>query len=249
MQRFFFNTQPLIPGRLQISQKTLLHHFFVLRLQQGDQIKLFDGKGNESQATILEIKKQTAIIEILKIKTINRELPYKTKLLQGLCSNEKMDWIIEKAVELGISNIQPIICRKSLTKLSETKSSLRLVHWQKRIISACEQCGRNVVPTISLPLHFIHWTNTELISKPRNHNKQYYILSPGTLNSFSSIIPPIYPEEVEILIGPEGGFTNEEIELAKLRGYKMVTMGPRILRTETAGITILAALAAHWQVF
>lgn len=249
MQRFFFDTQPLKIGRLCISDQNLLHHFRVLRLQRGDHINLFDGNGRESQAVITELDRRTATVNIKSTKIINRELPFHTCLVQGLCSSEKMDWLIEKTVELGVCKIQPIICTRSTAKIAEKKMLAKLEHWQKRIVSACEQSGRNVLPTIAQPVPFTKWLAKKNFSTQPCAEKLLFVLSPNTTTSFKENVPKKQPNQVEILIGPEGGLTNEEADSAILHGYKPITIGPRILRTETAGITMLSALATYWNSF
>lgn len=249
MQRFFFNTQPLVIGDLHILNQELLHHFRVLRLQKGDHINLFSGDGKESQATIIDLNKQAAIVNIKKIITINRELPFQICLVQGLCANEKMDWLIEKSVELGVYNIQPIICSKKLVKIIEKKAPTKQRRWNKQIISACEQCGRNVLPTIGLPVSFEKWITHSPLKERETNNALFFILSPGNTTPFKDTIPKKQPNYVEILIGPEGGFSKQELDFAELRGYKPITMGPRTLRTETAGIAMISALSTYWNAF
>ncbi|HEV2611997.1 MAG TPA: 16S rRNA (uracil(1498)-N(3))-methyltransferase, partial [Noviherbaspirillum sp.] len=165
--------------------------------------------------------------------------PYAITLAQGLPEGSKMDWIIEKAVELGAAAIQPLAAQRCVTRLSAERAEKKMLHWQGVITAAAEQCGRNRLPQLAEPANFSTW----LTRKELHHR---ILLTPRAEQSLSDWARHHPPQAVTLLIGPEGGFTDQEEELALSAGTLPLSIGPRVLRTETAGLAALAGLNALW---
>jgi 16S rRNA (uracil1498-N3)-methyltransferase len=206
----------------------------VLRLKVQDEITLFNGAGGEYRAIITEVKKTQVCVKLLQF--IDREVEAETKvtLMQSVTRGEKMDFIVQKAVELGVSKIVPLVSERCNVNLSAERSVKRLAHWQAIAVSACEQCGRNRIPQISAPIAFAQALQS-------CQDALRFILSP---EATEKLIPLKVPA-LTILIGPEGGFSNNEIAQAVTHQFKPIQMGARILRVETASIAALAILQAY----
>jgi 16S rRNA (uracil1498-N3)-methyltransferase len=171
-----------------------------------------------------------------------RESPLHTVLAQALCSSEKMDWVVQKATELGVTEIQPLDTERSVARLSAERAEKRMTHWQQVAISACEQCGRNVLPVIHPPLDIMVWLQTlrfDACSK--------FILLPEGATALHAQARP--KEKVVLMIGAEGGYTVAESDTALLCGFTPIRMGKRVMRTETAAVAGLAALQTLWGDF
>jgi 16S rRNA (uracil1498-N3)-methyltransferase len=209
----------------------------VLRLRTGDGIDVFDGKGSEHLATITAIKGSRVTARIGAAATVANESPLKITLTQGISRSERMDLVVQKAVELGVARIAPILTARSIVRLTEAQAIKKQEHWRNIAIAACEQCGRAQLPEIMAPTSFAthldigNTQTTRLILDP--NATQSLQLAPGQTN-------------LEILIGPEGGFEDTEVSAALQAGFAAVRFGPRILRTETAAIAVLAVLQAKW---
>jgi 16S rRNA (uracil1498-N3)-methyltransferase len=217
-------------------------HVRVLRLSAGDEVTLFDGDAaheGEAVAVIKAIDKRSVSVEVSAWRKISRESPLNITLLQSLATGDKMDLIIQKAVELGVSAIMPIRAQRSTLKLDAERAEKRVAHWQGVAIAACEQCGRNVVPMVSPIQSF----DESLVS-----TGALGILHPEVpANAGVSLINwslknPKMP--LSIMVGPEGGFTDSEITAAINKGATLVTLGTRVLRTETAGLAAISILQA-----
>ncbi len=214
------------------------HHMDrVLRLAPGDVLTLFNGEGGEYPARLLSLGKAPSA-ELGAYQGTDRESPLAITLVQSLAAGDKMDWVLQKAVELGASAIAPVISRRSVVKLSGERAEKRVEHWQRIVASACEQCGRNHLPRVTE----LSSLNSHL-ARPGTAGSLRLILAPGAALRLSDFPRPT---AVELLVGPEGGFTEDEILAAKLAGYEAVRLGPRILRTETAGLAALTALQLLW---
>jgi 16S rRNA (uracil1498-N3)-methyltransferase len=211
----------------------------VLRLSQGDNISLFNGTGGEYIATLTLIEKKRVIAEVKAFSPREVELPYAVTLAQALPEASKMDWIIEKAVELGIAGIQPLAAQRCVVKLSAERAEKKRTHWQGVVVSATEQSGRTRVPHLAEVSNFTDW-----IAQQDLHRR--ILLTPRAEQPLSDWARHHPPQAVTLLIGPEGGFTETEERMAQNQGALALSIGPRVLRTETAGLAALAALNAIW---
>jgi 16S rRNA (uracil1498-N3)-methyltransferase len=208
----------------------------VLRLGEGAALILFDGHGGEYPATIESVTKRSVEVKTAQRVDIDVESPLKVTLAQGISKGERMDYTIQKAVELGISRIVPLTTERSVVSLKGERLEKKMAHWQGVIVSACEQCGRNTVPEL-LPMQSIEtWIS-------REESGSCLLLDHRASESISSLTAS---EEITLLIGPEGGLSETERGRAYARGYKGLRLGPRILRTETAALTALAALQSRF---
>ncbi|MCX7890744.1 MAG: 16S rRNA (uracil(1498)-N(3))-methyltransferase [Burkholderiales bacterium] len=211
-------------------------HVRVLRLAPGDAVTLFSGDGAEYAAEVLEIGRRAVSVLVRSRRETSRESPLAIRLAQGLSGGDRMDLVIQKATELGVTAVQPVLTARSIVRLSSERQERREAHWQNVAIAACEQCGRNVVPEV-LPLVPL----ADFLAQPRS--ALALVLSPAGSASLRAIAPAA---DVEILIGPEGGLTAAEREAAVAVGFTAVRLGPRILRTETAPLAAIAALQSMW---
>lgn len=210
-----------------------------LRLKAGDAIIVFDGRGGEYDATIQRIDKERIDVKVGAWRDVEAESPLALGLVQGLPEADKMDWIIQKSVELGAAWIQPIVCDRSVVRLSGERAARRESHWRRVAIAACEQSGRNRIPEVRPTLGFQSW-----IAVPATQPR--WMLVPGA----QAIATKAKPEAaLELLIGPEGGLSEREQELALSQGAEPVALGPRVLRAETAPVAALAAIQALWGDF
>jgi 16S rRNA (uracil1498-N3)-methyltransferase len=236
----FYCPFPLLPGSTVDLPETVAHHLHVVRQQPGDELVLFNGEGGQVRARLLEVGKRRAGAEVLAHEPVDVELPFRVTLAQGLPEGSKMDWIVEKAVELGVGAIQPLAARRSVVKLAGERADKRLAHWQAVVVSASEQCGRNRLAEVASLQEFGRW-----IGQPAGDAVRI-LLSPRADASLAQWTRATAPREVCLLVGPEGGFSVEEEDAAIAAGALPLSMGPRVLRTETAGVAALAILAAGW---
>lgn len=204
----------------------------VLRLRANDQLILFDGSGTEYDCTLTGVVRSRASVNVGKSRSPNTESPIDITLWHGLCRGTRMDTVVQKATELGAKRIQPMVTSRSVVKLDAGRAAKRLEHWQKVAISAAEQSGRCVIPEVLHPVKF-----TELLSKFTGSGTKI-IFDPGG----TKLLIGLVQEEKSIVLctGPEGGFTEDELQLAESVGFNKVAMGPRILRTETAPVVALS---------
>lgn len=239
----FYLDPPLAPGDcLELPPGPAHHAARVLRLAAGDGVILFDGRGGEYAATIDRIHKDTAVVSIVGWTGIERESSLRVALAQGISSGERMDYTLQKAVELGVGAIQPIAARRSVVKLAGERADRRVAHWQGVVRSACEQCGRNRVPPVAPPQTLADW----LARRPAPAGRLLY-LSPLAEARLADLPPP---EGLDTLVaGPEGGFEAGEISALQAAGALAVRLGPRVLRTETAALAALATMQALWGDF
>lgn len=235
----FYCAQALSVGALITLPEHVAHHVQVLRLTPGDHLTLFNGEGGEYTATLATIEKKRVTAEIKMFSPREVELPYAITLAQALPEASKMDWIIEKAVELGAAGIQPLAAQRCVVRLSAERAAKKLAHWQAIIVAAAEQSGRNRLPHLAQPADFTGW-----IGQHDLHLR--ILLTPRAEQSLSDWARHHPPQAVALLIGPEGGFTEAEEKAACAQGALALSMGPRVLRTETAGLAALAVLNAVW---
>jgi 16S rRNA (uracil1498-N3)-methyltransferase len=230
----FYVDQPLRAGStLQLPEDSAHHGVHVLRLRAGDEVTLFNGRGGEFAARIASIQRLKVGIDLLEHREVERESPLRVALVQGVSSGERMEFTIRKAVELGVAEIHPVLAAASVARPKGERAAARQGHWQKIAISACEQCGRNQVPVVH-PLAEIRSVKVAASLK--------LLLSPQSRMPFSKAARDA--ESAAIAAGPEAGFDAAEEAAFLDAGYVPVSLGPRILRTETAALAALAALNA-----
>lgn len=225
--------------QVALSDNAMAHAVRVMRLTVGDTLTLFCGDGHDYTCRLTQVDKKQATVEVLSRQAIPHESPLQIRLLQGISSGDRMDYTIQKAVELGVQSIVPISTARSVTKLNADRASKRLEHWQGVAIAACEQSGRAVVPHVHPPCSLAQW-----LSEAASTDCLKLLLHPVAAVRLATLPPPQRP--VEILIGPEGGLSADEIALASQHGFQAVVLGPRILRTETAAVTALSVMQALW---
>ena len=230
---------PLAPGSsVDLTPEAAHHAARVLRLEPGDEVVLFDGRGGEWTARIARMK-PTVHVALDHFDPVTRASSLRVKLVQALPAADKMDWVLQKAVELGVASIQPVAAKRSVVRLSGDKMERRQQHWRNVAIAACEQCGANLVPAV-VPLLDL----PRYLAMPPEAGELRLLLSPEAPRQLRELPAPTGP--VSLLVGPEGGFEEGEVELAQLAGFQPVRFGPRVLRTETAGLAVLAAMMALW---
>jgi 16S rRNA (uracil1498-N3)-methyltransferase len=222
------------------------HASRVLRLREGDPITLFNGEGGEFEALLSRIAPKAVSAAVGAHRAIERESPLDITLMQGLASAERMDWAIQKAVELGVAAIAPVTMARSVTRLDAPRAAKRAEHWRAVIVAACEQCGRNRLPLLHPLVGF-----ADALARPRlddaavTHEEILSLaFSPDDGIALAAIAAPA--GAVRVLVGPEGGLTADELSAAKRAGFQTARFGPRVLRTETAGVAVLAAMNALW---
>lgn len=255
----FYNPENLTIGAtIKLSDNAAAHATRVLRLEVSDGIVLFNGDGNDYACAITSIKKNEVLVIVKTFVNITNESPLNITLLQGISSGDRMDYTIQKAVELGVTAIVPIITTRSVVKLSNERAEKRLAHWQHIVHAACEQSGRAFVPTVATPLTLSAWLATtpspfkgvgwgEGKTPPTR-----ILLNPIGALRLSELPKPTDNIElriVELLVGAEGGLSQSEIDTALSHGFKSVVLGARILRTETAALTAIAAMQTLWGDF
>jgi 16S rRNA (uracil1498-N3)-methyltransferase len=214
-------------------------HAQVLRLQPGSTVVLFNGQGGQWLAEVTHMGRNEVQVRVKQHDPIERENPTSVTWALGMPTNERMDTLVEKATELGVSRIQPLICERSVLRLQDERAQKKVAHWQAVAVAACEQCGRNRVPVIAPVLTLPAWLS----------GMQETASAPGTrlllsLRESSPWRPPASAEEpLSFLSGPEGGLTENEEALAQRRGFSPVSLGPRTLRADTAPLMVLSVLA------
>lgn len=234
-----------MPARLYIEQPlhadTLItlppgpaRHVQVLRLQPGSEITLFNGQGGEWRATVVQMGRSEVQVQVQQHDPVDRELPHPITLAIGMPANERMDALVEKATELGASAIQPLLTERSVLRLSGERAERRLAHWQGVAVAACEQSGRTRVPSLAPVRTLAEW----LRERPAPEGEQRCVLSPRATRTLAPITGPAV-----FLSGPEGGLTDSEVALAEAAGFAPLSLGPRVLRADTAPLAVLAHLA------
>jgi 16S rRNA (uracil1498-N3)-methyltransferase len=251
-----FHAGPLAAASVVRLDADASHHALrVLRLAAGDAVELFNGDGRRYPARLLDADPRGASVETGAAVEAGTESPLAIGLAQALPAGDKMDWVVEKAVELGALAIQPLFSRKSLLRLDGARAERRLAHWRRIAVAACMQCGRDRVPAIAAPVPIGDWlaraaAAPSTVTAPGAQTPTEVrtdvlrlVLSPrgdGVLRALESPLPPLW-----LLAGPEGGLADDEEAMALAAGWRPLRLGPRILRTETAGLAALAALQAR----
>lgn len=226
--------------QIQLSAIAFQHAVRVLRLRQGAPVILFNGQGGEYQASLCEIGKRSAQARIEAF--IGREAEALLPITLGQCisKSEHMDFAVQKATELGVAAIQPLFSERSTAPLQHERLQKKWSHWHGIIVNACEQCGRNRLPLLHDTLMLESWLQETTPAALR------LVLAPTARHSLRQLPVPGTSDGVIILIGPEGGLSEQEVQLAQASGFTPISLGPRILRTETAALTALSAVLTLW---
>ena len=236
--RIFVDLELREGGAVTLPDSAYHHLVVVLRRVRDDRVTLFNGRGGEYGVTIESLAKKSVTVRIREFRNVERESPLPITLAQAVSKGERMDYTIQKAVELGVTAIQPLVTDHVVVRLSAERWERKLEHWQSVVVSACEQSGRTRVPKIAPVLDLRDWLN----ALPPNTLK--LVLAPGAAPAAKA--PKRRDEPVLLLVGPEGGFSDMELALADLSGFVALSLGPRVLRTETAGMAALAMMQSLW---
>lgn len=240
--RFFTDSPLALDAAIQLSDAAAAHATKALRLNVGDSATVFNGDGLDYECILTSIKKNSVMATVTGTKKINNESPLHITLLQAISSGDRMDFTIQKAVELGVSRIQPINSQRSVVKLSAERAEKRTEHWQNVAISACEQSGRAFVPKVLTPASLENWLSQNQIAEATR-----ILLNPIGAKRLMEIRKPT--SNIELLIGAEGGLSKGEIDLAISQHFQSIVLGPRILRTETAALTAISVMQSLWGDF
>jgi 16S rRNA (uracil1498-N3)-methyltransferase len=224
---------PLESGAGLALPPAAVRHVQVLRLQPGDAVALFDGSGGEWAARVAQVGRSSVDVQVGERSVPERELPIAVTLAIGMPANERMDMLLEKATELGVAAIQPLLCERSVLRLAGERAQKKVAHWQAVAVAACEQCGRTRVPRVAPVRRLAEW----LAALP-DDGAVRLLLSPGGTS------PPLLgaARPVVSLSGPEGGLSDDEEAAARARAFVPVSLGPRVLRADTAPLALLALL-------
>ncbi len=234
----FHTEQELLPGQTVVLEEPTSHHLLhVLRMQPGESLVLFNGDGNEYQAVLEASSNKRASVLIEQVRQPDRESGLRIALGQGISRGERMDFVLQKSVELGVGSITPLWTQRCQVHISGTRLEKRLAHWRGVIRSACEQSGRVYLPELRDATQLKEWYRADA------RGQLQLVLDPTASLRLSDIAPAT---EVRVLIGPEGGLLDEEISKAEQSGFLRIRLGPRILRTETAALAAVAALQTLW---
>ena len=245
---------PLATGAHVTLPEPAAHHARdVLRLEAGAAVTLLNGRGGEYTAALTQVSRKSVEAEVLAFWQRESEPPFHITVAQSLATGDKMDWVVEKSVELGAATVVPIAAARSVLKLSAQRAERRVEHWQAIARAACEQCGRNRLAQIAPVTTLNAWllasgapggtgsTGTSLPLK--------LMLTPVAGLAFHAIPAPLPGDSITLLIGPEAGLTDAEEAAARAAGFQGITLGPRVMRTETAALAALAAIHARWGDF
>lgn len=236
-----FTAQPLAANSEVVLDKDAARHLVtVLRLKAGDPVSLFNGDGGEYPGEIVAASPKAVTVRTGAHSPQDRESPLRTLLAIGISRGERFEWVLQKATELGVTEIVPLYTERTEVKLKGDREDKKQARWQQVIVSACEQCGRNRLPVLHSPQPLRDWPGPQADIKLVLHHR-----SPVTLQSLASQ----KPLSMALLIGPEGGLSATEIAQAESSGFHALTLGPRVLRTETAPIVALGIFQGLWGDF
>lgn len=231
-----FTRQPLAANTSVTLESEPAHHLVrVLRARVGDTVVLFNGEGLDWQCQLTQADKRHVIVHIVQCVPSTPESPLHTHLGLSVSKGERFDWAVQKATELGVAEITPLLSERVDVKLPGERLAKKLGHWQQVAIAACEQCGRGHIPRIYTPMALKDWV--ELVQADVKLVLHHHQIAP---------LPSATPTCIALLVGPEGGLTEAEVEAACVQGFQRFRMGPRVLRTETAPLVALAILGNHW---
>jgi len=234
--RFYVDSPLRAGGSCTLPEDSAHHAIHVMRLREGDEAVLFNGRGGEYAARVASIQRLRIALDVLQHRAIERESPLQVALVQGVSSSDRMDYTVRKAVELGVAAIHPVLATRSVARPKGERADSRRTHWQKVVISACEQCGRNRIPEVH-PLTSV----ADYLRAPSGESFKV-LLSPRSDLEFSKSSPST--KAFVLAAGPEAGFDAEEEAALAAAGFTPLKLGPRVLRTETAALAALAALSA-----
>jgi len=237
--RLFVSGQLINGGELMLEGDRARYLGRVLRLAVGDNISVFNGEGGEWSARIDAMTKSTVTLSVGEQAEPGTESALKIHLVQGVSRGERMDFVVQKATELGVKRITPVLTEHGVVKLDAARAEKRRDHWQNVATSACEQSGRTRLPLVDSPVALKDWFG----NKPTEVDAEL-ILAPGATTSLAGIAAP--QTKVCVLVGPEGGFSHTEYEDASVAGFTAVSLGPRVLRTETAAVAALSVMQSLW---
>ena len=208
----------------------------VLRMRLGEEVVVFDGRGSEFAGSLVNLDEGTGVA-LQQPLLAEREAPLQVTLVQGLAVADKMDWIVQKAVETGVARVQPVDAERSVLRLSGERATKRVLHWRQVAVSAAEQCGRRYLCEVSEIARLTSW-----LAQPFAGER--WVLVPQGGERLSRLPAPTGP--IALMVGPEGGWSEAELAAARQAGCRAVAIGPRVLRTETAGVAAVAAMMALW---
>ncbi|MGE0558045.1 MAG: 16S rRNA (uracil(1498)-N(3))-methyltransferase [Burkholderiales bacterium] len=242
LTRIYFPDSIPDHGSCELAPAQAHHVAHVLRLAEGDPLVLFDGKGTVYDAVIAGMARNSVRVRVRGQRSENRESPLPVTLVQAVSSGERMDFTVQKAVELGVAAVQPVLSERCVVRLAGERAEKRVAHWQAVAAAACEQCGRNRMPPVHALLPFAAW-----LAQVSVNSGQRILLAPGGETRLQALGRP--SGHVTLLAGPEGGLTAAETADAVRAGFVALQLGPRILRTETAALAALAAMQVLWGDF
>lgn len=249
-------TRVFVEGELQsgsvveLPRETGAHLAKVLRARSGDEVVLFNGDGREFTGAIEKVQGSRVSASIGAARSIDRESPFQLTLVQSVPRGDRMDFIVQKATELGVVRIVPVLSQRSVVRLDEAQSISKQAHWRAVAVSACEQCGRNRLPSVDAPLPLLSYLGG--LAQATGGELLRLVLEPeraqrtGRGAGAIDIASPQSASRAEIAIGPEGGFAPQELEAFDLSAFSRVRLGPRVLRTETAAIAAIVVLQARF---
>lgn len=236
-----YTDQPLATGQdIALGKEAARHLVTVLRLTSGDQVSLFNGDGGEYSGSITSATPKAVVIHTGDFIAENRESPLRTILGIGISRGERFEWVLQKATELGVTEIYPLYTERTEVKLKGDREDKKQSRWQQVITSACEQCGRNLLPTLHAPRPLAQFLPAEGDIRLVLHHRSAISLAS---------LADQQPASATLLIGPEGGLSQAEIDQATASGFQPLTLGPRIFRTETAPIAALSVMQGMWGDF
>ena len=239
-----YSEQDLLPGHeVLLPEQAGEHVARVLRMERGHPLILFNGDGRECDARLASLAKRAVTAEVLSIREVDREAPLKLTLAQSIARGEKMDWILQKATELGVARIVPLVTERTEVRLDEERAGRRLAHWHSVIAGACEQSGRNRLPELDPPQRLDRWLGS---LDAATGEARLALLPEGEIGTREL---GGLPQGALLVVGPEGGLADNDIAMLRHAEFRGLKLGPRVLRTETAGIAALAALQAMFGDF
>lgn len=232
-----FTRQPLAAGaELALEASPSQHLARVLRKGEGDELRLFDGGGAEFRARIVAADKRRVVVAVLASEPGLAESPLRIHLGIGISRGERMDWVVQKATELGVAAISPLYTERTEVRLRGEREGRKRQHWEQVTVSACEQCGRSIIPVVHEPVGLSQWLHNA-------EGERRFVLHH---RATAAPAGAEWPASISLLVGPEGGLGDAEIAAAEMAGFESLALGPRVLRTETAPLAALAILQARW---